>query len=127
MLRYYYINREWMVSKTAQRVYRFAACLSIGLFVLLIALRRLHLPLAVLPTLRLVIFFGVVGAATTMVAMEYFLFGFDTSSEIKKVFWFAVMMFPPLGPALYFFFVYSRSRLVRENANHVGALSGSTQ
>jgi len=32
--------------------------------------------------------------------MEYFLFGFDKSLAIKKVFWFAVMMFPPLGPAL---------------------------
>jgi len=100
MFRYYYINKEWMVSATAQCIYRLAAYLSLGLFILLIALPKLHLPLSVLPTIRLVLFFGVVGAATTLVAMEYFLFGFDKSLAIKKVFWFAVMMFPPLGPAL---------------------------
>ncbi|PYX84623.1 MAG: hypothetical protein DMG68_20230 [Acidobacteria bacterium] len=64
------------------------------------------------PLIRLLLLAGVVGAATTMVAMEYFLFGFDTSSAIKKVFWFCVMMFPPLGPALYCFVVYSRSKVL---------------
>ena len=44
-----------------------------------------------------------------MVAMEYFLFGFDQSSGLKKGFWFCVMLFPPLGPAIYCFIVYSRS------------------
>jgi len=52
---------------------------------------------------------GVVGAATTMVAMEYFLFGFDQSPAWKKLFWFCVMLFPPLGPPLYCLIVYSHS------------------
>jgi len=47
-----------------------------------------------------------------MVAMEYFLFGFDESSAIKKMFWFCVMLFPPLGAPLYCFIVYSRSAVV---------------
>jgi len=47
-----------------------------------------------------------------MIAMEYFLFGFDDSSALKKMFWFCVMLLPPLGPALYCFLVYSRSKVV---------------
>jgi hypothetical protein len=58
---------------------------------------------------RALLLVGVVGAATTMVAMEYFLFGFDQSSGLKKLFWFGVLLFPPLGPAFYCFVVYSRS------------------
>lgn len=38
--------------------------------------------------MKLLLFVGVLGAATTMVAMEYFLFSFDNSSDMKKVFWF---------------------------------------
>ena len=38
-----------------------------------------------------------------MDGMEYFLFSFDNSSDTKKVFWFCVMLFPLLGPALYCF------------------------
>jgi hypothetical protein len=49
----------------------------------------------------MLLFVGVLGAATTMAAMEYFLFSFDNSSDMKKVFWFCVILFPLLGPALY--------------------------
>jgi hypothetical protein len=112
MLRYYYINKEWLISTTAQRIYRIAAYLSLALFVLLIWLRTTPVPENFLPLIRLCLLIAVVGAATTMVAMEYFLFGFDTSSALKKLFWFCVMMFPPLGPALYCFLVYSRSKVL---------------
>jgi hypothetical protein len=70
---------------------------------------------------------GVVGDATTMVAMEYFLFGFDKSSAIKKVFWFCVMMFPPLGPALYCLFVYSHSDVLENAVRSANSLSGNAQ
>ena len=110
MLRYYYINKEWMISATAQRVYRVAAYLSLALFLLFIFLRSAHPPESIFPLLRLCVLVGVLGAATTLVGMEYFLFGFDTSATIKKVFWFCVMMVPLLGPALYCFLVYSRSK-----------------
>jgi hypothetical protein len=112
MLRYYYIDKEWMISTTAQRIYRIAAYLSLALFLLLLWVRAARVPDTFFPLIRLLLLAGVVGAATTMVAMEYFLFGFDTSSAIKKVFWFCVMMFPPLGPALYCFVVYSRSKVL---------------
>jgi len=59
------------------------------------------IPEALLPVVKLLLFVGVLGAATTMVAMEYFLFSFDNSSDMKKVFWFCVILFPLLGPALY--------------------------
>ncbi len=110
MLRYYYINKEWIISRTAQRVYRIAAILSIALFLALFGLRLVgHIPEDIFPLIKLLLFAGVLGAGTTMVAMEYFLFGFDDSSALKKVFWFCVMLFPPLGPAIYCFIVYAHS------------------
>jgi hypothetical protein len=114
MLRYYYINRGWIISATARWVYLLAATLSLALFFLLFDVRlRGTIPNVLLPILKLVLFAGVLGAATTQVAMEYFLFGFDDSSALKKVFWFCVMLLPPLGPALYCFLVYSRSNVLK--------------
>ena len=119
MLRNYYINREWIVSAPARRIYRIAAALSLGLFFGMMAVRfKGGIPLNVLPVAKALLFVGVVGAATTTVAMEYFLFGFDTSAAWKKVFWFCVMLLPPLGPPLYCFIVYSRSPLTK--AAHSG-------
>lgn len=46
--------------------------------------------------------------------MEYFLFRFDDSPALKQILWFVVMLFVPLGPALYCFVVYSRSALLTE-------------
>jgi len=113
MLRNYYINREWIVSTTARSIYRIAAALSLGLFFSLIAIRvKGGIPREILPAVKSLLFLGVVGAATTAVAMEYFLFGFDTSSAWKKAFWFLVMLLPPMGPPIYCFFVYSRSALI---------------
>ena len=110
MLRNYYINKEWIVSRTARRVYRVAASLSLTLFFFLAVVRfRGGIPDTFVPVLKLPLFAGVLGAAITMVAMEYFLFGFDNSSAMKKLFWFCVMLLPPLGPPLYCFVVYSRS------------------
>jgi hypothetical protein len=116
MLRYYYINKEWMLSSTAQRIYRVAASLSLALFFMLVALRSVpEIPNALLPVVKPLLLAGVLGTATTMVAMEYFLFGFDSSSASKKALWFCVMAFPPLGPALYCFIVYSRSNVLKGN------------
>src|ERR1700704_7029195 len=115
MLRNYYINREWIVSTTALRIYCIAAVLSLGLFFGLIAIRFYGgIPRELLPAAKALLFAGVVGAATTTIAMEYFLFGFDTSSAWKRAFWFCVILLPPVGPALYCFIVYSRSAAIRE-------------
>jgi hypothetical protein len=110
MLRYYYINREWMLSARARFVYRICAFLSLALFLMLIVLHLpFEIPLNLVPAARLLLLAGAVGAATTTVGMEYFLFGFDNSSAWKKASWFCVMLFPPLGPALYCLIVYSHS------------------
>ena len=113
MLRYYYINKEWMLSMTARRVYRLSASLSLMLFVLMWPLRmHLAIPAVVIPLLRPLLLAGVLGAATTMVAMEYFFFGFDNTPIWKKVFWFFVLLLPPLGPPIYCFAVYSKSNVL---------------
>jgi hypothetical protein len=98
MLRNYYINKEWIVSQTARRIYRVAATLSLALFFFLVVVRfKGGIPDTLVPILKLPLLAGVLGAAITMVAMEYFLFGFDNSSAMRKVFWFFVMLLPPLG------------------------------
>lgn len=122
MLRYYYINKEWIVSRTARQVYRMAASLSLALFLIVVV--RPFTPEGLLPIVRLLLLAAVLGTAITIVAMEYFLFGFDNSSALKKVFWFGLMLVPPLGPALYCFIVYSRSDVVTaNNAERVDAAS----
>jgi len=74
MLRYYYINRGWIVSSSARRMYRIAASLSLSLFFVLFAMSlRGLIPNALVPVLRAILLPGVLGAATTMIAMEYFL------------------------------------------------------
>jgi hypothetical protein len=120
MLRNYYINREWILSATARSIYRVAAILSLGMIFGLVAARLMGgVPLRFLLMAKMLLFAGVVGTATTAVAMEYFLFGFDTSSARKKALWFCVMLVPPFGPALYCFVVYSRSVATAADANRV--------
>jgi hypothetical protein len=119
MLRYYYINKEWIVSSTARRIYRIAAALSLGLFLGLLGMQlRGGSPIDI-PAAQLLLFVGVVGAATTVVAMEYFLFGFDRSPEWKKVCWFCIMLLPLIGPALYCFIVYSRADVVKATTDRI--------
>jgi len=114
MLRNYYINKEWIVSPTARQVYRMGAVFSLALFGIIIAVSLERLPSSpfLLQGLKTLFFLGVLGTGITTVGMEYFLFGFDDSSALKKTVWFCVMLFIPVGPALYCFFVYSRSKLV---------------
>jgi hypothetical protein len=59
---------------------------------------------------RVVLLPGIIGSATLSVAMWYFWFNFDQSSWAKKTLWaVALYLFIPIGPALYYFFVYLRS------------------
>jgi hypothetical protein len=110
MLRYECVPRWWIVSPAARLVYRAAAVLSLTLLPLLMAAQLLD---HVRPFLRVFIFLAVLGTALNVIGMEYFLFCFDDSPALKQVFWFCVMIFVPLGPALYCFIVYSRSALIR--------------
>jgi hypothetical protein len=121
MLHYEFLNKEWVVSATAYRVYRFAASLSVVLFVgLLWALSQGERSSLSGSALRTVAPAAALATGTTFVGMEYFLFRFDNSHPLKQVLWFCIMIFPFFGPALYCFVVYSRTDLVRT------ALQGET-
>jgi hypothetical protein len=124
MLKYEYINKEWIVSRTARSVYRAAAALSLLLIpVLWIAIEGSMLgPLRLM--LRPLLFIAVLGMAITVVGMEYFLFRFDTSHPLKQVLWFCAMVFAPIGPALYCFLVYSRSDVVKSCVAPASGMSG---
>ena len=119
MLRYEYINKEWIVSPTALRVYRVSACLSIVLFLQWCFAVVEGIPSSLASLASIVLFAGVFGAGITFVGMEYFLFRFDDSHPLKQLAWFCIMLFPMLGPALYCLVVYSRSKAVRSaSAKH---------
>lgn len=113
MHRYDYINREWIVSATAYRVYRLAAWLSMLLFCVWSYALTQGIPPIYAPMTRILVLAGVIGAGTVFVGMEYFLFRFDDSHALKQIAWFCVMLLPLLGPALYCFVVYSRSEVVK--------------
>ena len=114
MLRNYYINREWMVSTTARRIYRAAALASLLFFFAWTALLTgAQVPGVLLPALKPILLLGVIATATTVVAMEYFLFAFDTSPAWKRLIWFCVNLFVPLGAAVYCLLVYCRSEVFK--------------
>jgi hypothetical protein len=114
MLKYEFINKEWIVSPTAGRVYRASAALSVALFFgWCIILFVGGIPPTIAPLVRLFLLAGVLEAGITFVGMEFFLFRFDDSHPLKQIVWFVVMLFPLLGPALYCFIVYSRSNALR--------------
>ncbi|MFZ0277895.1 MAG: hypothetical protein WA254_03385 [Candidatus Sulfotelmatobacter sp.] len=110
MLRYDFINKEWIVSRAARRIYRTAAVTSLALYPIMVALRVSEVPRILVPALRPVLLASIIGAGVTLVGMEFFLFRFDDSHALKQIFWFGAMLFIPLGPALYCLLVYSRSK-----------------
>ena len=109
MIKYEYINKEWIVSPTARRVYRIAAVVSLTIYFTLAAI----LVNGPTPLLKQLLFVGVVATAIIIVGMEFFLFRVDDSRGWIQIFWFCVMLFPPVGPALYCLLVYSGSKAVR--------------
>lgn len=116
-LNHYYINKEWMLSATARRIYRAAAILSLTLVPAAIWLLILQVDsgtsLPWFPAVRCLVLAGILGTAITYTAMEYFIFGFDDSSAWKKTLWFFIMLIPPFGVALYCLIVYSRSNVLK--------------
>ena len=64
------------------------------------------------PTLRPLLFVGVLGMAVTGLARVDYLLRFDDSHPLQQGFWFCRMLLAPLGPALYGFLVYSRSEVL---------------
>ena len=121
---YEFINKDWIVSPAARRVYRVSATVSLVFFVACFAdLIRGGSPEINPAITRALVLAGVLGYCTTQVAMEYFLFRFDESRALKQVFWFCVMLLPFVGAAFYCLIVYSRSPLF-ESSGHMAAASG---
>lgn len=124
MLKYEYINKEWIVSPVARRVYRLSASISLALFLVFSELLVKGAPPEINPSfMRLLLLTGTIGAGITLVGMEYFLFRFDDSNALKQVFWFCIMLIPLLGAPLYCFIVYSRSHILETHTS--AAITGS--
>jgi hypothetical protein len=112
VLKYEYINKEWIISPGARRVYRISASISLALFLGFVAiLSEGGIPQGSPAIARVLLLIGAIGAGITLVGMEYFLFRFDDSNALKQVLWFFIMLVPLLGASLYVFIVYSRSHL----------------
>ena len=113
------ITRSWIISRGARRVYFVCAVAAISLFGVRIATHMSMTAsgapsLAATPSaafvLRVLSWPGVVGSALLFVAMWYLWFGFDASGWLRKAVWFLPLyLFPGLGSALYYFFVYRRN------------------
>jgi hypothetical protein len=106
---YELISKDWILSGIARRVYRIAAGLSLTLYLSLVEI-GMRGPT---PFLKQFVFLGILGTAINGVGMEFFLFRFDESPAWKQIVWFCVMLFVPLGPALYCYCVYSRSQVLK--------------
>ena len=113
------ITKSWIISKTARVVYcvcSVLACMLFGaLFAVLCAMAFSGVnslsafPLA-LSIARAILLPEIFGSATLTIAMWYFWFNFDKSSWVRKAFWVLPLYFLlPMGPALYYFFVYLRN------------------
>ena len=112
MLRYELVSPQMIVSRTASRLYRASAIISIGLFVSWITFSEGLSQSVFAPTIVLV---AAISAAITIVGMEFFLFRFDESQPLKQIFWFLAMLVPLIGASLYCFLVYSRSDVIRNS------------
>ena len=112
MNQYDLIDKKWILSPTARRVYRTSAAVSLTLYVSLVG----AIAKGPTPFWKQALFLGVLGTAITGSGMEAFLFRYDNSSALKQIFWFVVMLFFPLGPALYCYLVYSRSKALKADS-----------
>jgi len=116
------ITREWIVSRTAQRVYLGCALANlyllavlIGTFMAMAASDIVFLtdPAAV-RLVRALMWPGVLGAGTLAVAMWYFWYSFDQSHWPTRTLWFVVLILGlALGPLIYYFFAYRRSEILQ--------------
>ena len=110
------INRNWVLSPTAQHIYLGCAVLTLALVATLVGV---HLAIsaahaAALNTdarsaVRFLLFPEILAAAVLWVAMWYFWFGFDRSHYVKRALSFVLLFFfGPLGTLFYYFVTYRR-------------------
>jgi len=110
------VTRSWLVSRAARHIYLGCAVLSLALAATIIAIHAAisasglaGLTPTAAAVARLLLLPEIVGAALLWVAMWYFWFSIDRAHFLKKGCWFvALFLFAPLGPALYYFFVFRR-------------------
>ena len=113
------INRTWIVSRTARRLYLVCALAAFALLGVIFAVRY-ALALSGVPSLaaspnaalvaRVILWPAILGTALLTIAMWYFWFSFDNSGWLRKALWFLPLYFLlGVGPALYYFFVYRRN------------------
>jgi hypothetical protein len=117
------ISRDWVVSRTAQRLYLACAIANLyfiavlmGTFMAMAASDTVFLtdPVAV-RLVRILLWPGILGTATLAVAMWYFWYSFDRSSWMARSLWFVVLILGlALGPLIYYFFAYRRSQILRK-------------
>jgi hypothetical protein len=127
---YLLITKSWILSALASRVYFACALLAMALFGVLIAtsiavavsgVRSLADVPSTLSLVKALIFPEVCGTALLSTAMWYFWFTFDRSSWKRKAFWFLPLyLLLPIGPALYYFFVYRRQPQAPEERHILG-------
>jgi hypothetical protein len=111
------INRSWLFSPTAQRIYFACALLALafiatflGVSAAMSAARQAALNPAAASLVRTLFYPEILGVAILWAAMWYFWFSFDQSHYLKRAVWFCLLFFlAPFGPLLYYFIVYRRS------------------
>src|SRR3954462_3188248 len=128
-----FINREWLVSPTAQKVYLLCAWFGAA-FVLLFAYgiyANVHgsklffeaVPV-VRPLVKLVFQAGLLGAVTLEFAMAYFWWNFDCEHSVwKSVAGLLLLATAPVGTIFYYAFFY-RSSVTKQ---HLAAAAHSSQ
>ena len=114
MLTYEYINKEWIISSTASWIYRISSCLSLAPLVFWWISLVGGIPTQLRSITQPLVFVGILGAATNLVGMQHFLFRFDDSHPLIQMFWFVILLLPLIGPPLYCFIVYSRSKVLKQ-------------
>lgn len=113
------INRSWIVSRSAQRVYAGCAIANFYLIAVFVGNQTARAENGVrwLPNfpaaaylVKLLLWPGLIGTAVLAVAMWYFWFTFDPSPWATKTFWFLILFLGlALGPLLYYIFSYRKS------------------
>jgi hypothetical protein len=110
------INRSWLFSGTARRIYFVSALLALALIATLLGV---HMAMAAAgtralgpsasPVVRMLLFPEITGEAVLWVGMWYFWFGFDRSHYLKKAVWFVLLfLLVPFGTIFCYFLVYRR-------------------
>jgi hypothetical protein len=115
------INRSWLFSQIAQRIYFASTLLTLAFIATFLGIRMAvvaagtHALVAPATAVaRTLLYPEIGGTAVLWIGMWYFWFGFDSSHYFKKAIWFVLLGFlAPFGTVLYYFFVYRRLIVAR--------------